>query len=124
MRQDAECLGPDDCYRRAEAFLDTLLQNYEEMLAPRKETGWTYFDQCVTTRSHVSDVFQIFTCGSVCNEKLSVPTVFGESLTEVEAATDSSCINNGARGARAGAGVSFSSNTLKDLSLQLPAALE
>ncbi|KAI5823619.1 hypothetical protein K523DRAFT_403630 [Schizophyllum commune Tattone D] len=27
MRQDAECLGPDDCYRRAEAFLDTLLQS-------------------------------------------------------------------------------------------------
>ncbi|KAI5890247.1 uncharacterized protein SCHCODRAFT_02467033, partial [Schizophyllum commune H4-8] len=134
MRRDVECLGPDDCYRRAEAFLDTLPpkwdprgehpEDYEEMLAPRKETGWTYFDRRVTTRGHVSDAFRIFTRGSVCNERLSVPTVFGERMTEVEAATDGSCINNGARDARAGAGVSFSSDTLEDLSLRLPVALE
>ncbi|KAL1740805.1 ribonuclease H-like domain-containing protein [Schizophyllum fasciatum] len=133
QRLERLCDTPDACYAKAEQFLDTLPpkwdprgehpEDYEDLLAPPEDRDWTYFDWRVTTYGSVSAIFRIFTEGVTCNARLTIPTEVGTERA-VRAATDGSCLNNGERNARAGAGVCFETLGLDDISVRLPLNLE
>ncbi|TRM69148.1 hypothetical protein BD626DRAFT_378956, partial [Schizophyllum amplum] len=134
QRQQVGCKSPDACYARAEQFLNTLPtkwdprgehpEDYEKHLEPRKDDEWTYFDRRVTVSGHVSNAFRIFTTGNVCNDRWQ-PLTEDEEWITAEAATDGSCMYNGERNARAGAGVKLRTFAIEEeKSIRLPPYIE
>ncbi|KAH9890115.1 hypothetical protein C8Q73DRAFT_619887, partial [Cubamyces lactineus] len=140
LKLEDGCVEPDACYRRADEFLNTLPQKWDprgehpedhesaltkgaEELYKHAEGRCEIFNRCVTTHGTIGDAFRLFTGpGDVCNNLPEMNTVLTGELTTV--ATDGSCLNNGERNARAGAGVYHSPNHPKNLSVRLPISLE
>ncbi|KAH9885426.1 hypothetical protein C8Q73DRAFT_740905, partial [Cubamyces lactineus] len=140
LRLEDGCVEPDTCYRRAEEFLNTLPQKWDPRgehpedheNIPTKEAEDLYeqvegrieiFDRRVTTHGTIGDALRLFTGPEdVCNRLPEMNTVLTREITT--AATDGSCLNNGERNARAGAGVFHSPNHPKNLSVRLPNELD
>ncbi|KAJ3008140.1 hypothetical protein NUW54_g3267 [Trametes sanguinea] len=82
------------------------------------------FDRRVTTHGSLTDALRVFTTSSVpvCNDLPIIETDLSAEVATV--ATDGSCLNNGERHARAGAGVYYGPGHPANLSVRLPIELE
>lgn len=127
LRLDIGCENPNRCYARAAEFLNTLPPKWdprrehpcdyeaEMMLAVKDifegvDTHLEYFDRSITTDGNVGEAFRIFT-GTEPSSGVRLNLSICENCVIQVAATDGSCVNNGERDARAGAGVYFGDNS-------------
>ncbi|KAL1740923.1 hypothetical protein HDZ31DRAFT_46498 [Schizophyllum fasciatum] len=137
-RETHGCEHPDDCYARAEAFLDTLpskwdprgehAEDYEAENKPALDENlqgnWETFDWKITAHGHLGEAFRVFTSGEVQNERVHLDVTEGRGQPQL-AATDGSCLHNGERNAQAGAGVYLEGLREEDqYSIRLPTNVE
>ncbi|TBU56968.1 hypothetical protein BD310DRAFT_787191, partial [Dichomitus squalens] len=134
IRERTGCENPTACMSRASRFLATLAPRWdprgvhpedyerdEEEEPPEEGAEW--FDRRITIHGHMGDAFRIFTDeDSPGIQRIDMRPQESEQLVVV--ATDGSCINNGQRGAIAGAGVYVDDNHHMNASLRLPADMD
>ncbi|KAI0816978.1 hypothetical protein BC628DRAFT_1333855, partial [Trametes gibbosa] len=137
MITEKRCANPHRCFDRAKAFLDALPPKWD----PRREHPEDYeekqmnelftagvkdgriFDRTVTTYGGVGNIFRIFTDGRPTHQGVLDMRLQSDRYSELTVATDGSCLNNGERSARAGAGVFVGNNDPRNRSVRLPEAL-
>lgn len=136
VREHSGCADPDACYRRAEEFLNTLPprwdprgehpEDYERaVVLPERDGGWKMFDWTVTCKEDLGSVFRIFTEEPKASGKTLDMRLEQSAESPLKAATDGSCLHNGTRQARAGAGVYMSDETHEArIEVRLPETLE
>ncbi|KAI1784286.1 hypothetical protein LXA43DRAFT_859379, partial [Ganoderma leucocontextum] len=137
MRSEHGCAHPDDCFRRAGKFLDTLPPRWD----PRGEHPEDYesdimkalieettdeepFDRGVTTMGDLGQVFRIFTDPEKPPQTGKLDTSIDECEARLTIATDGSCLRNGERNAAAGSGVFVEDGHPLNKSLRLPQTIE
>ncbi|KAI0738370.1 hypothetical protein C8Q80DRAFT_1113870 [Daedaleopsis nitida] len=133
------CEYPDACFERARSFLDTLPpkwdprakqpEDWEEVEHQRAVDecatvgeSLVPFDRRISVNGNIGEVFRIFTHGEVSR---SVPDTQTQETTGecLIIATDGSCLENGQKTARAGAGVYVEDGHTLNRAIRLPGEL-
>ncbi|KAF5376091.1 hypothetical protein D9615_007753 [Tricholomella constricta] len=126
------CKYPHACATRARDLLNTLPPKWDPRVVPDnlvenrtpddehdEDPDWIPFQRCLPTVDSLADVFRVFTEGDTTGAlPVLEPPVDSENTTTI--ATDGSCFNNGDDNAYAGAGIFYSENHPRNMSLRVP----
>ncbi len=138
LRTTSSCTNPHQCATRAKAMADTLPakwdprtrqpEDYEqETMRQLEREGLSDelvpFDRRVTTHGNIGHAFRIFTEKGPTSDAVAAMEL-DEDGTSVEIATDGSCLENGEKSARAGAGVFVAEGSNSNRSVRLPGWME
>ncbi len=138
LRSNNACEHPHLCCARARDMIATLPDKWNPCVAQPEDDerdamvqlerevsdkDLIPFKRDITTHGDLGHAFRIFTDNSPVSNN-PIPMSLHEVGPKTTAATDGSCINNGAKDARAGAGVFFGDNHNLNASIRLPDMVE